>query len=294
MDARRFDALARAMPRLGSRRRLLQGLAALTAGGFVAQARPTLALDAGPSDGTGAGVGACNAPIATTPGPANQAAATPRPTNGTTSGTTSSPVGAFSPPFPALIVGGTCDAPDTSKSFPLLDLKADQPTAGAKTAVAAVASATSVRAKLDDLTAASYAILVRASASDPTTIACGDLGGLLLGKDLAVGLTARNGSAYGGAALLRGGDATTLVFTILSPAGGSAVGTSVGVGSTVVTTIDLNLRATPAPDGAIVAVLGQGTTLTVTGPTQNGWIPVEDPATGSTGYVSVQYVKLPN
>ena len=66
-------------------------------------------------------------------------------------------------------------------------------------------------------------------------------------------------------------------------------------GSTVVVTAaGLNLRAGPATAAAVVAVLPQGTTLTVTGPSATGdgytWWPVTDPATGQSGYAAAPFL----
>jgi hypothetical protein len=67
-------------------------------------------------------------------------------------------------------------------------------------------------------------------------------------------------------------------------------------GTTVVVTDDgVRMRAEPSTNAAIVAELPQGTELTVTGPAGDAdgltWYPVEDPATGNTGYVAADYVR---
>jgi hypothetical protein len=64
----------------------------------------------------------------------------------------------------------------------------------------------------------------------------------------------------------------------------------IGAGTRVVTTIDVNLRAEPSEEGAIVTILGQGVELEVTGPPENGWVPVVEPATGQRGFISDQFV----
>jgi excinuclease ABC subunit A len=61
-------------------------------------------------------------------------------------------------------------------------------------------------------------------------------------------------------------------------------------GATIVTTDDVNLRASASTDAAIVAVLGAGVPLEVTGATVDGWVPVRDPSTGRRGYVTLDFV----
>jgi uncharacterized protein YgiM (DUF1202 family) len=62
------------------------------------------------------------------------------------------------------------------------------------------------------------------------------------------------------------------------------------IGTYVIADTDLNLRATPADNGAVVAILGQGSELKVTGAAQGKWLPVDDVASGDSGYVNSQYV----
>jgi len=65
-----------------------------------------------------------------------------------------------------------------------------------------------------------------------------------------------------------------------------------GPGSRVVTTIDVNLRAEPSEDAAVVTILGSGVELEVTGTPTNGWVPVLEPASGQRGFVSDQFVQI--
>jgi len=57
-------------------------------------------------------------------------------------------------------------------------------------------------------------------------------------------------------------------------------------------TIDVNLRAAPSQDAEVVTILGQGVELEVTGPPQDGWVPVTEPGTGESGYVSDQFLTV--
>lgn len=67
-------------------------------------------------------------------------------------------------------------------------------------------------------------------------------------------------------------------------------------GTVVVVTDDgVRMRSEPSTDAEIVAELPQGTELTVTGPAGEAdgltWYPVENPATGDTGYVAADYLR---
>ncbi len=150
------------------------------------------------------------------------------------------------------------------------------------------------------------------------------------GAELAVGLQERGQSAYSGIGLLQDEGDRTLVRVFLArglddadaalaapqvaeaeavateaPAAPDAAeipqvaGTPVvggiaplGVGSRVVTSIDVNLRAEPADDAPVVTILGQGVELEVAGAPENGWIPVVEPSSGQRGFVSDQFITL--
>jgi uncharacterized protein YraI len=68
--------------------------------------------------------------------------------------------------------------------------------------------------------------------------------------------------------------------------------TTLGAGTRVVTTIDVNLRAEPSEDAPVVTVLGQGVELEVTGAPENGWVPVLEPGSGQRGFVSDQFISV--
>jgi hypothetical protein len=203
---------------------------------------------------------------------------------------------------------------------------------GALTAIPAEFSTTVVNAPLADLLGTEHAIDVRVDDADPaTSIACGDIGGPVEtgteGNELAVGLQERGQSAYSGIAWLQaeaertlvrvflargleGGDTTAAAQTVATevaeptaapavqeaaqPAGTPVVGaaTPLGAGARVVTSIDVNLRSAPAEDAEVISILGQGVELEVTGPPVDGWVPVTEPSSGQTGFVSSQFVTL--
>jgi hypothetical protein len=203
---------------------------------------------------------------------------------------------------------------------------------GALTAIPAEFSTTVVNAPLADLLGTEHAIDVRVDDADPaTSIACGDIGGPVEagteGEELAVGLRERGQSAYAGIAWLLEQDERTLVRVFLArglesedttvaaqtvatevaepaaapaaeevaqTAGTPVVGaaTPLGAGTRVVTSIDVNLRAEPAEDAEVITILGQGVELEVTGAPVDGWVPVIEPSSGQTGFVSDQFVTL--
>ncbi len=70
----------------------------------------------------------------------------------------------------------------------------------------------------------------------------------------------------------------------------------VDAGTTVVISEDVvRLRAQPSTDADVVAELERGTKLTVTGAPVDGsgyqWYPVDDPASGQSGYVAINFVQ---
>ena len=65
-----------------------------------------------------------------------------------------------------------------------------------------------------------------------------------------------------------------------------------GPGTRVVTTIDVNLRAEPSQDAAVITILGQGVELEVTGAPQDGLVPVTVPGIGESGFVSDQFLTV--
>ena len=149
------------------------------------------------------------------------------------------------------------------------------------------------------------------------------------GNELAVGLQERGQSAYSGIAWLQSESDRTLVRVFMARGLGEGAPVSIaqeaqtttdttaapaetpvteaaqtaatpvvgavspiGAGSTVVTTIDVNLRAEPSDDADVLTILGEGVALDVTGSPADGWIPVIDPASGQAGFVSDQFVAI--
>lgn len=269
MDARRFDRLARGVARLGSRRSFLRSVA-MAAGGSIAVARPALALDS-----TSSGVGGSTSSSVCPPSrrPTKKVSATA--------------------PFPVFIVGGSCDSPDGTISYNLIDAgaqSAGDKRQGAKGAIYAASSVTSIRVRLDDLIAKPHAIVVRADNTSGDLIACGEVGGSIVDRTLAMGLKERNGSGYAGVAALTSDDAQTMVSLYIAQDLFELVDS--WEGQTVVATDDINLRDSPSEKGKVVAVLGAGSVLTVTGPAQDDWIPVTNEVTGDSGWVNINYVEI--
>jgi uncharacterized protein YgiM (DUF1202 family) len=163
---------------------------------------------------------------------------------------------------------------------------------GAPTAAAVVQSVTTVRVPVGDLIRRRHAIVVQVGDGDDTMITCGDVGGLRVGDDLTVGLRERNGSGYSGIAWLRGSGESTLAYVFLGRGLCTLQAAIATEGATVIATVDVNLRAAPSPDAAIVAVITEGTKLTITGAAQDDWLPVQNPETGDEGYVAAQFLIL--
>ncbi|MCO5223295.1 MAG: SH3 domain-containing protein [Thermomicrobiales bacterium] len=292
MDARRFDALARALTYAPSRRDVLRQLPILA--GVAALGTKYASAD---TSGGGAQV------IVTTP--------TPPPVGGSSTGGTTSTTGTGGgvsvclpiaktgtddgalPPYYAEIIEGACDSAASSTLFELLDVSDADGVVGVPPAALVARSVTTVRAPLDDLVGQRHSIAIRVSAEDPTMVACGEIGGIRDGDELAVGLRERNNSGFSGISVIRGADESSLVYLYLGR-GLSTISTApAAVNSTVIATADINLRAQPAADSEILTVIGTGTELTVTGAAVGDWIPVDDPFSGLSGYVSAQFVEVP-
>jgi plastocyanin len=143
---------------------------------------------------------------------------------------------------------------------------------GAADAIPVDVSVTTVQADLNTLLGSEYAINVHESAENiGNYIACGDLGGEVMGSDLAIGLAELNDSGYSGVAWLHdNGDGTTNVSVFLteaaqaegaeSEAGGAATAEAGGEAATNAVAVDIKDFAY-VPPTIEVAV---GTTVTWT------------------------------
>jgi uncharacterized cupredoxin-like copper-binding protein len=127
-------------------------------------------------------------------------------------------------PHPAHIHQGTCDKLNPKPYLPLNDVRLGlpigTPNATPETMVgsggafpAETSVTTNVKTSLDDLLKNPYAINVHLSAQKiDTYIACGDIGGIRQGADLAIGLAQQNNSGYVGTAWVHdNGDGTVNV-----------------------------------------------------------------------------------
>ena len=202
------------------------------------------------------------------------------------------PEDGFLPPFYAEIIEGSCDTASGDSLFELLDVDAEEGVTAVPPAALMARSVTTIQSELDALIDDRHSIVIRVSLDDPAIIACGEIGGIRLGDELAVGIKERNNSGYSGVALLRGANGSTLVFVYLGQGLSTATTSAAAVGTVVVATADVNVRTQPAVDSEIITVVPTGSELSVTGPSVGEWVPVEVPDTGETGYVSAQFVEV--
>lgn len=254
-----------------------------------------------------------------TPAPTDESTATPE------AGTTPEPsptepaVGGLvvdEQPLPAGIFAGRCGALGAEAVFPLIDIGAVQangaaptPPAGAPEGAGSDYSTTVLDAAIGDLVATEHAIDVRLDPRDPaTSIACGNVDGTVdpaaESPELVVQLAEANDSGTTGVAWLRGQGERTLAYTFVTrpddagtasaaqAAATPAPDGALQAGDIVLTTIDVNLRAEPSTEAAVVEVLGTGVELEVTGAPTGGWVPVLEPVGGATGFVSEEFVEL--
>lgn len=128
---------------------------------------------------------------------------------------------------PAHIHEGTCDDLDPNPAYPLSNVGAAMlndgtPTAGeemvgAASAILIESSVTTVDVALDDLLAEDYAINVHESPENAQNyIACGDIGGIMMGDNLVIGLGEQNDSDYLGVAMLESDGDQTVVTVFLT------------------------------------------------------------------------------
>ena len=138
-------------------------------------------------------------------------------------------VSAQGDPHPAHIHEGTCDDLDPNPAYPLNDvsdefLADDEATVGdevgGEPTQEVEGSTTTVEVSLDDLVGEDYAINVHKSAEEADVyIACGNIGGYMVGDDLVIGLGPQNDSGYSGVAILApDGDNTVVTVYVTSTA----------------------------------------------------------------------------
>ena len=89
--------------------------------------------------------------------------------------------------------------------------------AGPSTAVPAWQSSSGIAVPFDALLAAPHAITVAAAETPDRLVACGDVGGRLIGQNLLFGLPEVNGSGLAGVAILGRQDAETNALVVLAP-----------------------------------------------------------------------------
>jgi hypothetical protein len=293
MDAPRFDAFVRAVSSAPSRRDLMKGMSVLAAG--VVALRPS-ALRADTAQG-----GSQSVTIPPTPSATDGTGGTEEGggTTETAGGTAvclpiarTGPEDGFLPPFYAEIIEGSCDTASGESLFELLDVDAADGVTAVPPAAFMARSVTTVQSDLDALIDDRHSIVVRVSLDDPSIIACGEIGGIRQGDELAAGIKERNNSGYSGVSLLRGTNGSTLVYVFLGQGLSTVTTSPAAVGTVVITTADVNVRTQPAVDSEIITVVPTGSELSVTGPSVGEWVPVEVPDTGETGYVSAQFVEV--
>lgn len=285
MDAPRFDALARAISSAPSRRSLLKAMSVMAAGAAVmrpAAANADTAVGGSQTVDTSGTGGTTESTGGTATG--GNAVCLPISMTGTEAG--------FAPPFFAEIIEGSCDTASGSSVYELLDVEADEGMTAVPPAALMGRSVTTVESSLQDLIDTRHSIVVRASIDDPSIVACGEIGGNLQGDELAAGVRERNNSGFSGVSLLRGTNGSTLVYVFLGQGLSTVTTAAAAIGSVVVTTADVNLRAQPAVDSEVIAVIPTGSELSVTGPSVGEWVPVQVPDSGAEGYVSGQFVEV--
>lgn len=142
-------------------------------------------------------------------------------------------------PHPAHIHSGSCAAlgdvvfPLSDVGGPMMDDMGTPMAAGmamgAADAIPVKTSVTTVQADLNTILSGEHAINVHESAENiGNYIACGDIGGEVMGSDLAIGLGELNGSGHSGVAWLHdNGDGTTTV-TVFLVESGSGSGAEMG------------------------------------------------------------------
>jgi plastocyanin len=177
---------------------------------------------------------------------------------------------------PAHIHAGTCAALG-DVVFPLSDVGGAMMDAagtavagmamGPETAIPVDVSITTVQADLNTIIGGGHAINVHESAENiGNYIACGDIGGMVMGSDLAIGLGELNESGFSGVAWLHdNGDGTTTVsvFLTASHADGAAM-PSPGAGGDTASTGEVAVEIKDFAFNPPTIEVAVGTTVTWT------------------------------
>ena len=293
MDARRFDAIAKALSSAPSRREVIRNFSLLAAAAVTL--KPGFASADSGSGGPAGGSVTTDGGTTTTSDGTDGAGGTSGDVGGNAVCLPIAKTGAdsgFLPPFYAEIIEGTCDTADGASVFELIEIDAGENVVAVPPAAFMSRSVTTVESSIDDLVDTRYSIVVRISPDDPTIVSCGEIGGVRQDDELAVGIKERNNSGYSGVSLIRGTNGTSLVYVFLGRGLSTVTTAPAAVGSAVVTTTEVNLRDQPAVDSNVIEVIPAGTQLNVLGSSVGDWVPVEDPETGSSGYVSGEFVEV--
>ncbi len=131
---------------------------------------------------------------------------------------------------PAHIHEGTCAELNPSPKAPLENVIPRQPEEedaeplGILTAPTVLYSQTDVELNLDDILASPHAVNIHESQENAQNyIACGDIGGIEVEDQLAIGIQSQNNSGYHGVAVLeRNDDQTTVRVYLVEPVDGAA------------------------------------------------------------------------
>lgn len=148
---------------------------------------------------------------------------------------------------PAGIHAGTCDGLNSGAAFDLDDVRLGPTGAdaaarmvGAETGLPVATSVSTIDVSMDELVGADHAINVLNGGEAEEAIACGDVGGLLIDDDLAVGLRERDGSGHAGVALLRpDGERTEVTIYLARDTAGGGPGLPTAATSDAATTVSI-------------------------------------------------------
>jgi hypothetical protein len=234
-----------------------------------------------------------------TPEPGSTPEPSPTPANGIGG------PGVSDDPLPAGIFRGRCGSLGADAAFPLIDVGSEQrPSSQAPDEAPddpTDFSATVVNTSLDTLLRSEHAIDIRTDPKDPaTSVACGDISGQVdetgAKRELPFALEEQNDSGVTGLVWIRDEGERALTYVYAERPEGESSEEDENLarfrdGEAVTAGTELNLRAEPSIDAPVVQVLGAGAELEVTGDSEDGWVPVREPESGSRGFVSEDFVE---